>query len=56
MLSNNENDCFGNYKLSILKIEQQNEMIKIFECGENISIVEKNWFDEFLTGRKIKIL
>lgn len=49
-------DGRGTIELSTLKGCVNGDTPKIYKEGENTMVVEKNWFDEKLTKRKIKII
>lgn len=56
LLNNVENDGRGQFKLSTLIEEMPGEKAKVFEEGYRTMVVDINWFDTKLTGRKIKII
>lgn len=51
-----KDDGRGQIELSTLKRINPNYLPKIYKRGENKMVVDKLWFDEGETGRRIKII
>jgi len=57
VLNNNlKNDGRGQFELTTLIEDVEGCKIKTYEEGERIIVVDRLWFNEELTGRKIKII